>query len=163
MTGTSGEFSNNRSRLRPESWAVPASVAGEGLDCCDVVSSPMRAGVNGWTAGEESLKLPPPIAGDFLDGTVLLLPRPPVGVVATAGLVGVLEPSLECRELTERFLRSLPSLRTLSAPALAVEADLSRPDWFTPTAGVSGPWGVPDSTSCTVFSSAAVPCIPIKK
>lgn len=63
-----------------------------------------------------------------MDGTVLLLANPPVvGVAVKAGLLGVELPSfLEFRDDTDRFLRSLPSRRTLLAPALALDADRPR-------------------------------------
>jgi hypothetical protein len=107
------------------------------------------------------------IWGDFLDGTVLLLANPPLGVVANAGLAGVDVP-FECREClddVDRFLRILPSLLTLSAPALAFEADLLTPDvrLLLGVDGETSTGGVPFSMSCFVFSSAAVPCIPSKK
>lgn len=105
-------------------------------------------------------------AGDFFEGTVLLLVNPPVGVEATAGLPGVVVPVSfrERRDEVDLLRRILPSLRTLSAPALAFELLLPKPD-FLFGFGVVGPLtgGVPCSTSCFVFSSAAVPCIPIKK
>src|SRR5262249_21161333 len=106
--------------------------------------------------------LPDPRAGDFLDGTVLLLANPADGDEATPGLPGVDAP--ECLDDVDRLRRILPSRRTLSAPALAFELDLPKPD-FLFGLGVVGPLtgGVPCSTSCMVCSSASVPCMPIKK
>jgi len=99
-------------------------------------------------------------AGTRLLGFGHALPARRVGNAEIEARIGVEAGWIE-RRTGVRERRWASEGETLSA--LAVEADLSRPDWFTPTAGVSGPWGVPDSTSCTVFSSAAVPCIPIKK
>lgn len=104
--------------------------------------------------------------GDFFDGTVLLLPSPLVGVAIRAGLLGVVLPSWrECLDEVDRFLLSLPSRRTLSAPALALEADLAIVDFRTGF-GVVGPLmgGVPFSISFFVCSSAPpVPCMPMRK
>ena len=60
----------------------------------------------------------------------------------------------------------LPNLRTLSAPALAVELDLPRRVFDLGVVGVFGDLdgdGAPLCTSLTVSGSAAVPDIPIKK
>ncbi len=98
-----------------------------------VGSGPCPIGVRGatglddWSVRFENL--PDARAGDFFDGTVLLRPRAAAGVAASAGLPGLGAP-LECREClddVERFRRILPSLATLSAPALALDADLDRP------------------------------------
>lgn len=105
-------------------------------------------------------------AGDLFEGTVFDRPRPLDGVVGIAGLPGLGAPfeCLEWRELVDLLRRILPSLDTLSAPALALDADLCTPD-FRDVPGVAGVMiaGVPCWTSWTVFSSAAVPCIPMRK
>lgn len=74
------------------------------------------------------------MAGDFFEGTVLLLWTPPPEVVAASGLPGAGEPGLgtlledlEFFEETDMFLRTPPCFLRLSAPALAFEADLRRP------------------------------------
>ena len=75
------------------------------------------------------------MAGDFFDGTVLLLWTPPPEAAAASGLPGAGEPGLgtlledlEFFEETDMFLRTPPCFLRLSAPALAFEADLPRPD-----------------------------------
>lgn len=101
-------------------------------------------------------------AGDFLEGSVLLRDRPLTDVAVNAGLPGLGAP-FECRDRLEDvdlFLRIEPSLATLSAPALAVDADRTIPGFGL---GVDGSTGVPLWTSSTVLSSAAVPCIPMRK
>ena len=108
------------------------------------------------------------MAGERFDGTVLLLPRPPVPEVLVfswfkpVGVPGEETPglprSLEWPDETETFLRT-PNFRRLSAPALAFEAE--RPTMlfgFGDLAEVA-----PLSTSLTVFSSTAVPVMPIRK
>jgi hypothetical protein len=67
-------------------------------------------------------KRPCGILGDLFEGTVLLLCIPPVAV-GVAGL-GAPFDCLECLEDTDTFLRIPPNFRTLSAPALAFDADL---------------------------------------
>jgi len=105
-----------------------------------------------------------PIAGDRLEGTVLLraIPAPtapPVNEVTPDGVPGLETPglllSLEPREDTET-LRRTPYFRTLSAPALALDVD-------RPTALGDRKDGAPLSTSFCVFSSTAVPDIPMRK
>ena len=103
--------------------------------------------------------------GERFDGTVLLRWTPPVGVVANAGLAGLGAPldCLECREETDTLRRMPPYFRTLSAPALAFEEDLAIALELTGVLGVPIGGVPPFCTSCTVFSSAAVPRIPIRK
>lgn len=112
------------------------------------------AGVSGTTGAPDCSpflwNLPVPIAGDFLDGTVLLLAKPPDAPDPCAGLAGLGAP-LECRECldeTDRFRRIWPSRATLSAPALAFDADLCTPD-LRDAPGVTGvtTGGVPFCTS----------------
>ena len=99
-----------------------------------------------------------------MEGTVLLLAKPPVGVETRAGLFGVDVPLewRECRDDVERFLLIMPSLLTLSAAALEVDAVRLMPDTRLEDPGTAIV-GVPFSISSFVFSSVAVPCIPIKK
>jgi len=113
-------------------------------------------------------------AGDRLEGTVLLrwTADPVVGVArgllnnGVAGLGAATDADFfDCFEETETFLLTPPNLRRLSAPAeLAVDPDLSMPEMTLDVVG-DFPCGVggPLCTSCTVFSSAAVPCIPMRK
>lgn len=72
----------------------------------------------------------------------------------------------EFREETETFRLTPPYFRTLSAPALDTDPDLPNTAPFKRD-GVDGCFccgvGGPLCTSCTVFASAAVPCIPIRK
>jgi hypothetical protein len=93
-------------------------------------------------------------------GRVLLRAIPPPTDPDASGIPEVGVPGLETppepREDTDK-LRRTPYLRRLSAPALAFEAD--RP---TPVFGDTGV-GAPLSTSLTVFSSTAVPVMPIRK
>jgi hypothetical protein len=130
-----------------------------------VVVAGGATGVRGATCVSfRDANLPDCSAGDFLDGTVLLRVSPPVGVDVNAGLPGLGQP-LEWKDRLEEVdlcLRIEPSLATLSAPALAVDADRTMPDFAV---GVDGglSTGVPFCTSSTVFSSAAVPCIPMRK
>jgi hypothetical protein len=123
-------------------------------------------GVSGATgASFREANLPDCRAGDFFEGRVLLLASPLVGVVeVNAGLAGLGHP-FECIDRlddVDLFLRIEPSLAIFSAPALAVDGDRTMPDLGV---GVDGglATGVPCCTSATVFSSAAVPCIPIRK
>ena len=112
--------------------------------------------------------LDPASAGDRFEGMVLLRPMPPeLEPVVLSGLrpVGVpgdetpgLPRSLEWPEETETFLRT-PNLRRLSAPALAFDAD--RPTVLFGLGDRVAP--TPLSTSLTVFSSTAVPVMPIRK
>lgn len=124
-------------------------------------------GVKGPTGLSREPNLPDCNAGDFFDGTVLLRARAPDGVDGTAGLAG-LGALFECRDRREDvdlFRRIWPSFATLSAAALAFDDDRVTPD-FRLGPGVVGvlTTGVPPfCTSCTVFSSAAVPCIPMRK
>ena len=94
----------------------------------------------------------------------MLLVKPPVGVEPRAGLFEVDVPFewRECRDDVERFLLIIPSLLTLSAAALELEAVRLTPGTWL---GDIGPAmvGVPFSISSFVFSSVAVPCIPIRK
>jgi hypothetical protein len=100
-------------------------------------------GVRGITGPEEASFLdgnfPCWSAGDLWGGTVLLRARPPVGVVARAEPPGLGAPFewRECLEDVDLFLRILPSFLTLSAPALALEAVLTTPD-FSVGIGVVG-------------------------
>jgi len=122
-------------------------------------------GVIGATWSFREANLPACRAGDFFEGRVLLRARPPpVGVAVNAGLAGLGQP-LEWNDRLDEvdlFLRIEPSLATLSAPALALDVDRTMPGFET---GVDGglSTGVPFCTSSTVFSSAAVPCIPMRK
>jgi hypothetical protein len=122
-------------------------------------------GVMGATcASFREANLPDCRAGDFLEGRVLLRASPLVGVATNAGLAGLGQP-LEWKdrlEAVDLFLRIEPSLATLSAPALAEDEDRTMPGFVL---GVDGglSTGVPFCTSSTVFSSAAVPCIPMRK
>jgi hypothetical protein len=123
-------------------------------------------GVRGfkWVSFRDA-NLPACRAGDFFEGTVLLLAKTPVlGVAVSAGLAGLGQP-FECKDRLDDvdLLRRIePSLATLSAPALAEDADRTIPvDCFGVDGGLIT--GVPFCTSSTVFSSAAVPCIPMRK
>lgn len=106
---------------------------------------------------------------EWRDGTVLLrcIPLPMVAGLPIAGDDVTAAPTdpLEPRDETDTFLLILPHLCTLSAPALAFELDLPSPALVRP--GGDGEPGEPGAgaplcTSMTVFSSAAVPCIPIR-
>lgn len=101
----------------------------------DLASS--GAGVGG---SEVLLNREPGIAGDLLDGRVLLRCTPePVGVVTKDGVVGlgIAPECLDCLEEVDTFLRTPPNFRILSAAALdAAEADRPIPDLFR--AGVVG-------------------------
>jgi hypothetical protein len=106
------------------------------------------------------------MAGDFLEGTVLLRWIPPLAANEPpyVGVDGLRPPfdCLDCLDDTDTFLRTPPNFRTLSAPALAFEEDLAT--LCLCLLGVTGVPGVaPLWTSWTVFSSAAVPLIPIRK
>jgi hypothetical protein len=118
--------------------ATSSTVGGAGMLFADVATT----GVKGETGKPSFLmcaNLPCCKAGDLLDGTVLLLPRPPDVGVVTAGLPGLGAP-LDARERLEDvdlLRRIFPSLDTLSAPALAFDADLWTPD-FRDELGVAG-------------------------
>lgn len=116
-----------------------SGVMGATLDPGDMV----RGGVEKYAPGESLvdvgvdgsafLNRVEGMAGDFFDGTVLLLWTPPE-LVAARGLPGAGEPGLgtllddfEFLEETDKFLRMPPCFLRLSAPALAFEADLPRP------------------------------------
>ena len=131
--------------------------------------SPADVGVGG---SEGLLNRAAPNAGDLLDGTVLLLWTPMVGVVAASGVaygelveLGAPFDCLECFDETETFLRIPPYLRTSSAPALPFDGERPTLDFDRPCNGVVGVEGrgVPAWTSRIVLSSAAVPVIPMRK
>jgi hypothetical protein len=89
-------------------------------------------------------------AGDFFEGTVLLRWTPPLDVCVItapyAGLAGLGAPldCSECLDDADTFLRTPPYFLTLSAPALALEADLATVVFDLPGIGVVGvPGGVP--------------------
>ena len=93
-------------------------------------------------------------------GRVLLRAIPPTADPGESGIPAVGVPGLETppepREDTDT-LRRTPYLRRLSAPALEFEADRSTPVFGDASVGA------PLSTSLTVFSSTAVPVMPIRK
>ncbi len=101
------------------------------------------------------------MAGDRLDGTVLLrdMPELPANEVTPEGVPGLETPglplSLEPREDTDT-LRRTPYFLRLSAPALALDAE--RPSGLGERTE-----GGPLSTSFWVFSSTAVPDMPMRK
>jgi hypothetical protein len=109
------------------------------------------------------------MAGDFFDGTVLLLWTPlPEFEVASEGVTGLggTPECLDPLDETDTFLRTPPYRLTLSAPALALDEDLpmtvalERPAVVGVRAcGVEAPLSI----CFTVPSSTAVPSIPIKK
>lgn len=102
----------------------------------------------------------------LLDGTVLLLCTPLVGVAGVGVLGGkLLSDRLLCLLDTETFLRMLPHFLTLSAATLELDPDLPITvlDLFGVVGVPGGFAGVPLCTSRTVSGSAAVPCMPIKK
>lgn len=161
LGGFAGAFDDGSTALRdgvsPEEEAQSPAILGD-----VVVGEPRRTdvGVDGsvgfWNRVEFN-------AGDFLDGRVLLRVIPPPTDPGASGTpdvgvpgLGIPPDPLELWEDTETFRRT-PYLRKLSAPALALEAD--RP---TPAFGDASV-GAPLSTSLTVFSSTAVPVMPIRK
>ena len=166
---------------RSLSWCISSpslfetSTAGFAADRADGLDDESIKGEvwPGETAGEPSpVPLEPnraePRAGDFLEGTVLLrctptpllVPPNPEPGEEFPGLTPPLE-SFDWRDDTEMFLR-IPWLRRrrLSGPALALEAD--RP-MFALGFGEDGVAKSPPCTSLFVFSSIAVPDMPIKK
>ena len=111
---------------------------------------------------------------DLLEGTVLLRPRPPRPprpdgtLLMGVDVFGVWVPpdSFDVFEETDTLRRRLPNFLTLSAPALAFEPDLPMTVLDLPGVAEGDEFlGVCEAlcTSLTVFSSAAVPCIPIRK
>lgn len=99
-------------------------------------SSGLAMGVVEGLASVILWNLGPVIGGDLFDGTVLLRPSPPLTLPVEvrpdgdAGIAGLDTPGLplsrECREDMDPFRRNPGVRRTLSAPALAVDADRPR-------------------------------------
>ena len=119
----------------------------------------LTVGVLGGLASEVLWNLCPAIAGDRFDGTVLLRPNPPAlpalppNADGEAGVPGIdtfgLLRSLEFRDDKDALRRTPPVLRRLSAPMVVALDALTD--------------GGPLLTSSFVFSSMAVPVMPIKK
>ena len=132
---------------------------------CTLLSSPLGVG------GSEVLSLEKrgvSMAGDFLEGTVLLRWTPDPLEALKTGVTGVGTPEfLECLDEVETLRLTPPNFWILEAAALeAAEADRPNPDCLRPlgvvgvfACGVDGPLSI----CLTVPSSTAVPSIPIKK
>lgn len=104
----------------------------------------------------------------FLTSLIDVVPFPPFSAEVCVsgrnpGLAGAPLDRRECPELTETFLRTPPGCLGLSPPALAFDSDRLIPVFLVIEVGVAGGGVPPFCTSCTVFSSAAVPRMPIKK
>ena len=112
------------STLGLDSWVTETGLAaGEWLgDLVDVVSGPFTLPRRGDSTAE-----------DLFDGRVLLRFTPTDDVGFARGLLGAGEPvegfpdRLDCLDETETFLLKAPALRTLSAPALALDAERPKP------------------------------------